>query len=110
MKTGCFESFQCPSISPGWMNLSHDYVTPPQPTDAECLLHATLDADSVAILSTTNLHHLQENLAAADVTLSEKTYMRLDEVVNQQSVVGARYNEATQEEIDTEAFLMAAAV
>ena len=56
------------------------------------------------IPGTTSLAHLEENLGAADVVLSEPMVARLDALINQQTVVGARYNAATQAEIDTEDF------
>jgi len=58
----------------------------------------------VPIPGTTSLAHLEENLGAADVVLSEPMLARLDALINQQTVVGARYNAATQAEIDTEDF------
>jgi len=56
------------------------------------------------IPGTTNLDHLQENNAAAGVQLSLDTLARVDALINQQTVVGTRYNSATQAEIDTEEF------
>jgi aryl-alcohol dehydrogenase-like predicted oxidoreductase len=56
----------------------------------------------VAIPGTTRLDHLEENVAAADVTLTAETIARLDRLVNAQTVSGARYNESVQAEIDTE--------
>ncbi|WP_338415024.1 hypothetical protein [uncultured Sphaerotilus sp.] len=48
--------------------------------------------------------HLEENLAATQVTLTPAQLQRLDTLVNQDTVRGARYNAATQTEIDTEEF------
>jgi aryl-alcohol dehydrogenase-like predicted oxidoreductase len=58
----------------------------------------------IALPGTTNLTHLQENLAADAVTLSRDTLQRLDALINRKTVVGARYNPATQAEVDTEEF------
>jgi aryl-alcohol dehydrogenase-like predicted oxidoreductase len=58
----------------------------------------------VALPGTTRLAHLQENLGAAAVTLNAGVLQRLDALINRQTVSGARYNLATQAEIDTEEF------
>lgn len=54
------------------------------------------------IPGTTSLSHLEENFRALDVTLSDDLVERVDDVVNASTVSGARYNAATQAEIDTE--------
>ena len=56
------------------------------------------------IPGTTSVAHLEENLAATRVTLTPVQRQRLDTLVNQDTVRGARYNAATQTEIDTEEF------
>ena len=61
-------------------------------------------AHVVPIPGTTNPKHLSENLGAAKVTLNAAQIARLDALVNPQTVTGARYNAATQLEIDTEEF------
>ena len=61
-------------------------------------------AHVVPIPGTTNPKHLSENLGAATVTLNAAQVARLDALVNPQTVTGARYNAATQLEIDTEEF------
>ena len=58
----------------------------------------------IALPGTTRLAHLEENLAADGVALSAATLQRLDALINRHTVVGARYNPATQAEIDTEEF------
>jgi aryl-alcohol dehydrogenase-like predicted oxidoreductase len=58
----------------------------------------------VALPGTTSLAHLEENLGAARVDLGAGLLQRLDALINRQTVVGARYNPATQAEIDTEEF------
>jgi len=58
----------------------------------------------VALPGTTSLAHLEENLDAVAVTLDASVLQRLDALVNRQTVAGARYNPATQAEIDTEEF------
>jgi aryl-alcohol dehydrogenase-like predicted oxidoreductase len=56
------------------------------------------------IPGTTSIAHLEENLGAAQVTLTPAQMRRLDTLVHRDTVRGARYNAATQTEIDTEEF------
>jgi aryl-alcohol dehydrogenase-like predicted oxidoreductase len=58
----------------------------------------------VPIPGTTQAAHLEENLRAADVTLSAQIVERLDALVNEHTVSGPRYAPATQAEIDTETY------
>lgn len=58
----------------------------------------------VALPGTTSLAHLEENLGADAVSLSPAILQRLDASINRHTVAGARYNPATQAEIDTEEF------
>ncbi len=62
------------------------------------------DDNILPIPGTTSIAHLEENLGAAEVQLDAPLMEALDQLINQQSVIGARYNEATQSEIDTEEF------
>jgi aryl-alcohol dehydrogenase-like predicted oxidoreductase len=56
------------------------------------------------IPGTTRIEHLEENLGALSVKLGAELIQRLDALINQDTVSGARYVEATQREIDTETF------
>ncbi len=58
----------------------------------------------LALPGTTCRAHLEENLGADAVELPPELIGKLDALINQRSVVGARYNAATQAEIDTENF------
>ncbi|WP_062791122.1 aldo/keto reductase [Aquitalea pelogenes] len=58
----------------------------------------------IPIPGTSNVAHLQENLSADTVALDMEVLTRLDAIVNENTVSGARYNAATQQEIDTEEF------
>jgi len=58
----------------------------------------------IPIPGTTSLEHVRENMGALDVELGAATIARLDRLINQATVVGPRYNAATQTEIDTEEF------
>jgi len=61
-------------------------------------------AHVIAIPGTTRLAHLEDDVGAATVTLSRSTLDALDALINRRTVVGPRYNSATQAEIDTEQF------
>ena len=56
------------------------------------------------IPGTTSVAHLEENLAATRDTLTPAQLQQLDTLVHHDTVRGARYNAATQTEIDTEEF------
>ncbi|HEU0199554.1 MAG TPA: aldo/keto reductase [Burkholderiaceae bacterium] len=58
----------------------------------------------VPIPGTTSIAHLEEDIAAAGVRLSDDLMTQLDALINQKTVVGPRYSAATQTEIDTEEF------
>jgi aryl-alcohol dehydrogenase-like predicted oxidoreductase len=58
----------------------------------------------IALPGTTNLAHLEEDLGAGELVLDAATLARLDALINRHTVSGARYNAATQAEIDTEEF------
>jgi aryl-alcohol dehydrogenase-like predicted oxidoreductase len=58
----------------------------------------------VPIPGTRNPSHVIENVAAAYFRLSSSLVERLDALINERTVAGPRYNEATQREIDTEEF------
>src|SRR5688500_7918787 len=56
----------------------------------------------IPIPGTTRLDHLEENVRATEIVLDRKTIDRLTALINPRTVSGARYNAATQAEIDTE--------
>jgi aryl-alcohol dehydrogenase-like predicted oxidoreductase len=58
----------------------------------------------VALFGTKSLAHLAEDLGADGVAIGEDTVSRLNRLINTDTVSGARYNPATQSEIDTEEF------
>ena len=58
----------------------------------------------LAIPGTTSLAHLQENCAAAHVTLSAAQLKKLGDLVNQCTVSGNRYGEQARGEVDSEVF------
>ena len=60
--------------------------------------------DIIPIPGTSRPEHLWELIAAPQLALDDATLQRLDALINQRTVTGARYNAATQLEIDTEEF------
>lgn len=60
--------------------------------------------DVVALFGTQSLDHLNENLGADGVHVPPQALARMETLINQHTVSGARYNPATQSEIDTEDF------
>ncbi len=60
--------------------------------------------DIIPIPGTTSAAHARENLRAMDVKLSATVIERVEALINQNTVHGARYNPSTQTEIDTETF------
>ncbi len=54
------------------------------------------------IPGTTNIDHLLEDLAAAEVRLSSEVLVRLNATIHNRLVVGSRYNEQGNREVDTE--------
>jgi aryl-alcohol dehydrogenase-like predicted oxidoreductase len=60
--------------------------------------------DIVPIPGTTSVEHLREDLAAADVKLSQELLARLEALINEDTVAGNRYSEQSNREVDTEVF------
>jgi aryl-alcohol dehydrogenase-like predicted oxidoreductase len=60
--------------------------------------------DIIPIPGTTQLEHLKEDLAAADVRLSPELIGRVEALVNEKTVAGNRYSEQANREVDTEVF------
>ena len=59
----------------------------------------------IAIPGTTQIAHLQEDLAAGSVTLSAELLDKVDALINHNTVSGARYNAQASGEVDTEVFV-----
>lgn len=61
----------------------------------------------IAIPGTTQVSHLRDNLAAGDIELHPSVIEKLDQWINDDTVSGPRYGQATLAEIDTEPFNVA---
>ncbi len=66
------------------------------------LLHK--DSNVIPLFGTTSLEHLAENVAAASVKLNPELMAKAEAVINQRTVVGNRYSEQSNREVDTEVF------
>jgi aryl-alcohol dehydrogenase-like predicted oxidoreductase len=66
------------------------------------LLHR--DERVIPIPGTTSVEHFRENMDASSLSLTSEQMARIDALINQRTVVGARYAPAVQAEIDTENF------
>lgn len=62
------------------------------------------DERLLPIPGTTNIQHLEENVESVQLQLSTDQLSKLDALINQNTISGARYPAATQAEIDTEEF------
>ena len=60
--------------------------------------------DIIPVFGTSKPEHVIENAACTSVHLSLSVLLRLDALINQNTVYGDRYSTATQNEIDTETF------
>ena len=58
----------------------------------------------IPLFGTTSLEHLAENVGAANVKLSPALMAKVEAVINPQTVVGNRYSEQSNREVDTEVF------
>ena len=56
------------------------------------------------IPGTTSIEHLQQDLAAAAIMLGAETVEKLDALINERTIAGKRYSDASLAEIDSEEF------
>ena len=75
-------------------------------TPAQLALAWLLEKDSklIPIPGTQNIHHLEDNIAAAEVVLSAEQMQGLETLINPNTVKGPRYNALNASEVDTEEF------
>jgi aryl-alcohol dehydrogenase-like predicted oxidoreductase len=57
------------------------------------------------IPGTTSLAHLEDNVAAASIALRPEIIVRIEGLINENTISGGRYSAATQAEIDAEEFV-----
>jgi len=56
----------------------------------------------VPIPGTTNIAHFMENMQAVEVELDDATLAAIDELINEDTVAGTRYNESRMADQDSE--------
>ena len=61
-------------------------------------------SDVYAVRDQRNHGNMAEDLEAANVTLNAATMATLDALINQDTVVGSRYNAQANREVDTEGY------
>ncbi len=66
------------------------------------LLHK--DGHIIPIPGTTSVAHLLDDLGSTQVKLSADQLKKLDQLINEKTVVGDRYNDQANSEVDTEVF------
>jgi len=85
-----------------YLTMAHEVGCTPAQLALAWLLHK--DSRIIPIPGTQNIHHLEDNMAADDVVLSDQQMARLEALINQQTVKGPRYNALNASEVDTEEF------
>ena len=60
--------------------------------------------DIIPIPGTTSVEHLHDDLGALNVQLGADVLARLDALINEKTMIGSRYNEQGNREVDTEVF------
>ncbi len=89
-------------LLPAYKALAREAGCTPAQLALAWLLHKA--AYVIPIPGTTRLEHLQEDLAAADVELAPGLLARLEALINEKTVQGARYSAQSAGEVDTEEF------
>jgi aryl-alcohol dehydrogenase-like predicted oxidoreductase len=89
-------------LLPAYHALAQEAGCSPSQLALAWLLHK--GDDIIPIPGTTSVDHLIDDLAAVDVSLEAGLMVRLEALINQNTVVGDRYNDQANSEVDTEVF------
>ena len=89
-------------LLPAYHVLAQDAGCSPSQLALAWLLHKA--PHIIPIPGTTSTAHLLDDLGAVHVRLSPQTIAELDSLINQNTVQGARYNDQSASEVDTEPF------
>jgi len=89
-------------LLPAYHALAQEAGCSPSQLALAWLLHK--GDDIIPIPGTTSVDHLLDDLGAVDVQLDAGLMARLDALINQNTVVGDRYNAQANSEVDTEVF------
>lgn len=89
-------------LLPAFNALAQEAGCSPSQLALAWLLHK--GQDIIPIPGTTSVAHLLDDLGAVDVALDAGQMARLETLINQNTVVGDRYNAQANSEVDTEVF------
>jgi len=89
-------------LLPAYADLAREAACTPAQLALAWLLHQ--GEDIIPIPGTTSEAHLDEDLGAAGVSLSDGILARLDALINQGTVAGPRYTAQSESEVDTETY------
>jgi aryl-alcohol dehydrogenase-like predicted oxidoreductase len=89
-------------LLPAYHALAKEAGCSPSQLALAWLLHK--GEDIIPIPGTTSVNHLLDDLASVDVKLDAALMARLEALINQNTVVGNRYNAQANTEVDTETF------
>jgi aryl-alcohol dehydrogenase-like predicted oxidoreductase len=90
-------------LLPAYLAIAQEVGCTPAQLALAWLLHK--NSKLIPIPGTQNIHHLEDDVAAANVVLSADHMQRLEALINQHTVKGARYNAQATVEVDTEEFV-----
>ncbi len=89
-------------LLPGYQRMADEVGCTPAQLALAWLLHKA--PHIIPIPGTTRLEHLEDNMAASRIPLSADVIARMEVHINQNTVVGERYNPQGTGEVDTEVF------
>jgi len=89
-------------LLPAYHALAKEAGCSPSQLALAWLLHK--GEDIIPIPGTTSVNHLLDDLASVDVKFDADLLARLEALINQNTVVGNRYNAQANSEVDTEVF------
>ncbi len=89
-------------LLPAYKKVAQEVGCTPAQLALAWLLHQ--GSHIIPIPGTTSVSHLAEDLEADGLSLDAATLVKLDGLINQQTVVGDRYSAQANGEVDTETF------
>jgi len=89
-------------LLPAYNALAQEAGCSPSQLALAWLLHQ--GEDIIPIPGTTSVEHLLDDLGAVDVQLSAELMARVEDLINERTVSGDRYNAQANSEVDTEVF------
>lgn len=90
------------TLLPGYTAIANEVGCTPAQLALAWLLHKA--PHLIPIPGTTNVAHLKDDLGAVAIHLGADVMVRLEVLINQQTVVGSRYNAQANSEVDTETY------